>query len=120
MANIENILDITPSPIEYCYLSEDQYFDNEVFKIKIPKLMPDLIPDKNISYNKNIFYNEKDSKPVANNVQLQTYITVPKSEHCSLQPIADVNGMVKKNTCVLCICMNGNIKDMRIIDYKTS
>ena len=116
----ENILDIGLKVIEYCYLYEDQAYDNKTFKIKIPKIMSRLIPEKDTSYNKNIFINAGSCKPAPKTVKLQSYITVPKLDRCSLEPIAtsDDNPVVKENTCVLCLCMNGNIKDMTIVDYK--
>lgn len=117
MTFVNTISPITLNQNEYCFLTSRQYYDRREFQVRIPKLMSDISQSKTEYFNRNIFVNASKCKPVAKQtLQTQDYITVRKSDQCSLKPVADINGYVAKGTRVTCICMNNNIKDMRIID----
>ena len=117
MINIEHIGEINLRPIEYCLIVGDQDFNNKKFKISIPKLMQNTININDNVINKDIFSNAPDCKPQPNNVKLQNYITVKKSTLCSLPVKESTDNIVPDNTQIICQSVNGNIKDMLIIDY---
>ena len=116
MVDIKNISDINLNQIEYCYLSGDQNIDSDSFKIKIPKLMTNLADEIDNIINKDIFSNASDCRPVANNVKLQSFITVKKSKQCKLYPKNKDITTIPDKTRVICNCINNNIKNMVIVD----
>lgn len=103
---------------EYCITTAPAHYTSKSFKVKFPKLMSELSSANKEVFNRNIFLNDKPCKPVsANSVSLLNYITVERSEQCSLIAVADINGIVPAGTTLVCLCMNNNIKDMKIIDH---
>lgn len=120
MVNFESISGINLSQTEYCFLVGNQYYGNSRFNITIPKLMPNVTNTKTEPFNRNILVNAKECKPTVNNtLTVQNYISIPRSGQCSLYPkvINPETGIVPGGTGIICSCMNGNYKDMKIMDY---
>lgn len=102
---------------EYCFMHGRHYYNSSNIQTVIPKLMTDIPAQTSEYFNRNIFVNASECKPVSDSkVFFQHYITVPRSQQCSLADKADKNGYVADGTKVICLCMNNNIKDLRIID----
>ena len=119
MNGFKNINDLTLDQNEYCILQGTQYYGNSSFNIKIPKLMTNVTSPRTDPFNRNIFVNAKDCKPVvSSNLYVQNYITVKKSQQCSLQHKISNNDTktIPSGTGVTCLCMNGNYRDMVIVD----
>ena len=118
MANFKNIGDISLSETEYCFLVGNQFYYNNYFTIRIPKLMPKVTAPQVEIFNRNIFVNDITCKPViANTLNVQNYITIPRSSQCSLFDKANAEFIVPSGTGVTCSCTNGNYKNMKITDY---
>lgn len=114
---IQNVTDFKLNQNEYCFTVSAQHYSSGTFNIRVPKLMPMLIPSARKIFNKNILINDSACKPFVNNsVTTQNYITVRRSPNCSLAHKADIYGIVHANTGVTCTCMNGNIKDLILTD----
>lgn len=114
---ISNTSDITLNQNEYAFVVGKQHYTSRYIKVRIPKLMPDLINKKREYFNRNIFVNDIWCRPNVNRkIELQDYITVKRSSQCSLIDLADENGYIPDGARVLCLCMNGNYRDMLIID----
>lgn len=117
MTFVNSISPITLNQNEYCFLTSSQWYNSPSFRVRIPKLMSNIPQARTEYFNRNIFVNASTCRPLsATSVTCQDYITVQKSDQCSLYGISDINGFVPKNTRLTCLCMNNNIKDMRIID----
>ena len=115
--NTPSVTNLQINPIEYCYTTKSQHYTSSTFQVRIPKLMPLMLPASTKIFNKNILINDKQCKPnIKNSVKTQSYITVKRSPNCSLEHKADASGMVPAGTAVSCTCMNGNIKDMILTD----
>lgn len=112
-----SIPNIAIQQVEYGILVEPTHYSSKTFKIKLPKLMPILIAEQKIIYNRNVIINDTACKPtVGNSVKAQTYITVKRSTSCNLRDKANIAGIVPEGTTLTLTCMNGNIKDMIITD----
>jgi len=127
LVNIQNITELSLENVEYCYIAvEPQHHASSSFKVIVPRIMSEVSGNSRTTYNKNIFVNDKSCKPQpSNSLSLQSYITVNRSPQCNLEPVATVK--VKGNDIpthiavgqrLQCICMNGNYKELKIIDYK--
>lgn len=118
MINFQNISDVSLSQNEFCSLVGYQYYANTTFKLRIPKLMPSVTSPMNDPFNKNILVNASDCKPSVNNtLRVQNYITVQRSPQCSLaHKIVNIRNEVPDGLGITCLCMNGNYKDMAIVD----
>lgn len=102
---------------EYCIMTSSQYHNSSYIDVKLPKLMTDIQSARTAYFNKNIFINAKECKPsVSSTISLQDHLSIPRSQQCSLQSRADEYGIVPQGTRLIARCMNGNIKDLRIID----
>ena len=114
---IQDTSDITLNQNEYAFLVGDQLYYESYMKVRIPKLMPDLIGSGKEVFNRKIFLNADKCMPVSNKeVQIQDYITVKRSNQCSLADRANKAGFVPDGTRVICLCMNNDYRDMLIID----
>lgn len=115
--NMPNLTDLQINQIEYCYMTSSQHYSSTSIQVRVPKLMPMLLPSSTKVFNKNILINDNSCRPhVRNSIKTQSYITVKRSPNCSLAHKADINGIVAAGTNVSCTCMNGNIKDMIVTD----
>lgn len=119
MVNFRNISDISLDQNEYCVLDGVQNAYNSHFNIKIPKLMTSVTSDMNDPFNRNILVNANECKPtIATSLYVQNHISVPRSSQCSLSDkIIDKYNNIPDGLGVICLCMNGNYRDMKIIDY---
>ncbi len=111
------LTDITLNQNEYCYLASKQHSSNSSFKVIVPKLMSMITGGSRLAFSS--WYNDNDPSCQINfshYVQTQNYITVKRSPNCSLSHKADKYGYLAKGTRLTCSCMNGNIKDLVIID----
>lgn len=114
---IQHLTDLKLNQNEYCYLTNTDHYSADSFQIRVPKLMPLMIPASTKVFNKNIFVNDSACKPaVANSVTTLDHITVRRSPNCSLAHKADKNGIVYAGTRITCTCMHGNFKDLIITD----
>ena len=118
MVNFKNISDISLNQNEYCILHGDHHYSNSILKIKIPKLMMNVTAPMRDHFNRNILVNANDCKPtVDNTLYVKDYITVRRSSQCSLSyKIKDEHGTVPDGLGVICLCMNGNYRNMIITD----
>lgn len=117
---LEGLSDLQLNDIEYCFLVGDHSVDSKEFRVRNPKLTPLIdtskVDSKNIVFNSSIFINSSKARPSINKkIHTQNYITVKKSNNCTLDHLA-INGIIPHNTRVRCICNNNNINDMIIID----
>lgn len=102
---------------EYCIMTTAQMYNSNSIRITIPKLMTDISPMKSVYFNKNIFLNAPECRPaVDSRISLQQHITIPRSQQCSLGSRADEYGIVPAGTKLICMCMNNNVKDLRVVD----
>ena len=102
---------------EYCIMTSNQHYTSSYINVKIPKLMTAIPSSRTDYFNRNIFINAKECKPaVSQTVSLQDHISIPRSQQCSLASRADEWGIVPRGTRLIALCMNGNVKDLRIID----
>lgn len=119
MRDFDAVSELNLKENEYCTIVGNQYYANSHFNIKIHKLMVDVTPISSESFNKNIFINATSCKPnVSGSVGVKDYITVPRSAQCSLQDkIMNERDEVGDGTVIICQCLNGNYRNMKIIDY---
>lgn len=124
MANFQNVSDVSLNQNEYCVLVGSQYYNNSSFRVKIPKLMTNVTSPMNDPFNRNILVNAKDCKPfIDNSLNVKNYINVKRSSQCSLlnriinyDNESHYYGYLPDNLGVICLCMNGNYRDMIITD----
>ena len=115
----ENVGDISLSQTEYCFLVGRQYAGNKYFKIKIPRLMPNVLSHRVETFNRNILVNAKECKPSVNSIiTTQNFITVERSAQCSLFSRIDNEEYetIPSGVGVICTCTSGNYRDMKITD----
>lgn len=110
--------DISINQIEYGITVGDQPYNSNTFRVKFPKLMVRTVKDK-IVFNKSIFVNAPSCSILSKNtLNTLDYITVKKSPLCNLSPLRDSKGNIPDNTIVVCRSINGDIKDMVIVDME--
>jgi hypothetical protein len=115
--NIQNVTELKLDQNENCFTAINQHYNDTYYGIKVPKIMPMLLPKANKVFNKNILINDASCKPSINgSVSTQEYITVRRSANCSLAHKANIYGIVSANTPVTCTCLNGNIKNLVLTD----
>lgn len=126
MANIESISELELQDTEYCYLVGNQKYSNSSFKVKVPRIMPNVTKKGRDSFNKNILINATECKPsVSSSVYMYDYITVRRSAQCDLfgaatiyeHPTDDYPTIIRSGTKLRCLCTNGNYKELTIVDY---
>ena len=118
MINFKNVSDISLDQNEYCVLHGSQKYNNSSFRVRIPKLMTNVTSHMNDPFNRNIFVNAKDCKPSINtSLTVKDYITIKKSPQCSLSHnVINDYGDLPNNLGVICLCVNGNYRNMIITD----
>jgi len=115
--NIENVTELKLDQNENCFTTVRQHYNDTYYGIRVPKIMPMLLPTANKVFNKNIIINDSACKPqISNSIRTQQHITIRRSANCSLAHKADKYGYVSENTPVTCTCLNGNIKNLVLTD----
>lgn len=118
MVNFKNISDISLDQNEYCVLYGNHHYSNSNLRIQIPKLMTSVISPVTDPFNRNILVNARDCKPsVDNSLYVKNYITVKRSNQCSLSNnVIDEYGTIPHGLGLICLCMNGNYRNMVVVD----
>ena len=118
MVNFKNISDISLNQNEYCILYGNHHYSNSNLKIQIPKLMTNVTSPMRDPFNRNILVNAIECKPsVDNTLHIKNHITVKKSAQCSLaHNVIDEYGTIPNKLGLIALCMNGNYRNMTIID----
>lgn len=118
MINFKNISDISLEQNEYCVLRGVQKYNNSYFKVHIPKLMISTTSPMNDSFNRNILVNAKDCKPsISTSLYVKDSINIKKSPQCTLShKVINDFGDLPDNLGVICLCINGNYRNMTITD----
>ena len=80
--------------------------------------MTDVTPPMKDNFNRNILVNANDCKPlIENSLKVKDYISVKRSSQCSLgYNIIDEKGNVPEGLGVICLCVNGNYRNMIVTD----
>lgn len=117
-ANFQNVSGISLNQNEYCRLYGDHHYMDSTLRIQIPKLMTSVTSNMRDPFNRNILVNANNCKPfIDTTLQVKNFINVKRSSQCSLADrVIDEYGTIPGNIGLICLCMNGNYKDMMVID----
>lgn len=118
--DFSSITGIILEPTEYVFLTHKQHHASSSFQVRHPKIAPYLSGKPKVTpsgYNNQIFANDNACKPkMGNKLSVQNYITIPRSTNCSLEHLADKQGMIAADTRLIVRCHNNNMKEMVIVD----